>query len=215
MDLSRVKWDEAGLVTVVAQERLGGEVRMVAHADRAALERTLATGEGWFFSRSRDALWRKGESSGHTLAVREVWLDCDGDAVVYLVDPIGPSCHTGQRSCFFERLDGEPTSATAAPVLARLGDTLDARREASGEASYTRTLLDGGVALIRDKIREEASELGEALARESDERVVAEAADLVYHAMVGLLARGLAMHDVERELARRFGTSGHEEKAAR
>jgi phosphoribosyl-ATP pyrophosphohydrolase/phosphoribosyl-AMP cyclohydrolase len=216
MDVSRVRWDAAGLVTVVVQERLGGEVRMVAHADRAALERTLETGEGWLFSRSRNALWKKGETSGNTLLVREVWVDCDGDAVVYLVDSAGPSCHTGERACFFERLDAPRGDArTAVPVLGRLGDALEARRDGAAQKSYTRSLLDAGPAAIGEKIREEAGELAAAIADESDERVVSEAADVVYHALVGLLARGLSIADVERELARRFGTSGHEEKASR
>ena len=213
MDL---KWDAAGLVTVVVQERGSGEVRMVAHADEEALLRTMETGEATFFSRSRGELWRKGASSGNTMAVAEVWADCDGDAVVYLVDPAGPSCHTGERTCFFRRLDaGEGAGRYADPVLVRLGDELEARRAASGEASYTKSLLDAGVAKIGDKVREEADELARAIDGETDERVVAEAADLLYHAMVALLARGLSLEDVARELARRAGVSGHAEKASR
>jgi phosphoribosyl-ATP pyrophosphohydrolase/phosphoribosyl-AMP cyclohydrolase len=216
MDLSGLSWDAAGLVTVVAQDRHTGEVRMVAHADEAALRATVARGRAVFFSRSRQRQWMKGETSGHTMRVHEVWVDCDADAVVYLVDPEGPSCHTGRDSCFFRRLGSatdEPLGA--APTLTRLFRTLDARRRATADASYTKSLLDAGPAKIGDKIREEAGELAVALDAETDERVVSEAADVLYHLAVGLLARGLSLRDVEAELARRFGASGHDEKASR
>ena len=222
MKLDALKWDAAGLVTVVVQSAGTGEVRMVAHASREAVERTLATGEGYFYSRSRRQLWRKGESSGHTLAVREVWADCDGDALLYLVEPTGPSCHTGARSCFFTPLEGEAVPVTvtggsplAAPTLLRLEDTLASRVERTAEKSYTKSLLEHGAGKIGAKLREEADELAEALARETDERVVSETADVVYHALVGLLSRRLHFRDVAAELARRFGTSGHDEKASR
>lgn len=214
LDLGAVKWDAAGLVTVVAQDHLTGEVRMLAHASREALERTLETREAHFFSRSRGSLWKKGESSGNVLAVREVWLDCDLDAVVYLVEPHGPSCHTGAESCFFGRETGASASR-ALPLLSRLEETLSARASSTGDKSYTRSLLDRGASTIGDKIREEGDELARALVSESDERVVSEAADVVYHVMVGLLARRVPVRAVLGELARRFGTSGHAEKAAR
>lgn len=218
MDLSGLKWDAAGLVTVVVQDRLTGEVRMVAHANGDAIRATVESGQATFWSRSRSELWRKGETSGNTMAVHEVWADCDGDALVYLVDPAGPSCHTGRRTCFFRRLDTPGASEDdvhADPVLVRLWDELEARKSSSGDRSYTKSLLEKGVGKIGDKVREEADELARALADEGDERVVSEAADVLYHALVGLLARGLSLRDVEAELARRFGTSGHDEKASR
>ena len=216
MALEGMKFDAAGLVTVVVQDRASGEVRMVAHANEAALLRTLETRQATFFSRSRGELWRKGESSGNTMEVHEVWVDCDGDAVVYLVDPTGPSCHTGRRTCFFRKLDRDEESARHAdPVLVRLWDELEARRDATAEKSYTKSLLDAGAAKIGAKLREEADELARAIDGESDERVVSEAADVLYHAMVGLLSRGVLLRDVEIELARRFGVSGHDEKASR
>ncbi len=218
MDVAGLKWDGAGLVTVVVQDRHTGEVRMLAHANEEAVHKTIESGDGWFFSRSRQALWRKGESSGHTLRVVEVWADCDGDALLYLVDPAGPSCHTGRRTCFFERLDGGAEledSAQAAPTLVRLWDALGERQRASANRSYTRSLLDAGVGKIGAKVREEADETARALGGESDARVVSEAADLVYHLLVGLLSRDLDPRDVVAELARRFGTSGHQEKASR
>lgn len=215
MDFSALKWDAAGLVTVVVQDRMTGAVRMVAHANEVALGRTLETKEAHFYSRSRNALWRKGESSGNVIRVAELWLDCDADAVLYLADPEGPSCHTGALSCFFTRLDGDGAHGTASPQLARLWAELEARRSAVGTQSYTRSLLDAGRAKIAAKVREEGDELAHALEGESDERVVSECADVVYHALVGLLARGLTLRDVEVELARRAGVSGLDEKASR
>lgn len=214
--LDTLKWNDAGLVTVVALDRHDGEVRMVAHATREALERTLASGTAWFWSRSRGALWQKGESSGNVLRVSEVWADCDGDALVYLVEAAGPTCHTGAETCFFRRLDAEASASDRAlPSLARLGVTIAARAKGDAAKSYTKSLLDGGAPKIGEKLREEADELAVALANESDARVVSEAADLLFHTLVGLELRGLGLSDVAAELARRFGTSGHTEKAAR
>ncbi len=215
MELPALKLDPSGLVTVVAQDRATGEIRMVAHANEEALRRTAETGLACFYSRSRDRLWQKGEESGNTLAVSAIWIDCDADAVIYLVDPSGPTCHTGAPSCFSTRVHGAGEAPRALPVLAELSAVLEARRDADAGQSYTRSLLDGGPARIGAKIREEAGELAEAIASETDERVIAEAADVLYHAMVGLVSRGLALRDVEVELARRFGISGHEEKARR
>lgn len=216
-----IAFDDDGLVPVIAQDRSSGQVRMLAWADREAIAATARTGEAHFWSRSRRAAWKKGETSGHVLRVLEIWTDCDADAVVYLVDPIGPTCHTGRDSCFFRAVDGElrvsdVPDVDASPVLSRLFETLLARqRSATSERSYTRTLLDGGAAKIGAKVREEADELARALDGESDERVVAEAADLLFHVLVGLVHRGLGARDVARELARRMGTSGHAEKSAR
>jgi phosphoribosyl-ATP pyrophosphohydrolase/phosphoribosyl-AMP cyclohydrolase len=205
---------------VVVQDRLTGELRMVAHANEPALQQTLDTGEGWFWSRSRGALWRKGESSRHVLRVHEVWTDCDGDAVVYLVDPEGPSCHTGRTACFFRVVgrDGalhDDGRSHAQSALPRLWAELRERASASAQQSYTRKLLDGGADAIGAKLREEADELARAVHEESEARIVSEAADVLYHVLVGLLSRGASLRDVEAELARRFGVSGIDEKRAR
>lgn len=213
-----LKFDAAGLVTVIAQDRHSGEVRMLAHADAHAVEQTLKTGKAWFYSRSRKQHWLKGETSGNTLAVHEVWTDCDADAIVYLVEPAGPSCHTGRETCFFRRLDDAPKDDAvgwAQATFGQLENTLEARKDTDDGTSYTRQLLDAGAAKIGEKIREEADELARAVEGESDERVVSEAADLIYHAMVGLLSRGVTLRQVQAELARRFGTSGLAEKASR
>ena len=187
---------------------------MVAFANREAVEATLDSGLAHFWSRSRQQLWKKGESSGNTMQVLEVWADCDGDALIYFVDPAGPTCHTGARNCFLKRLDG-PSDDKALPTLTRLTATLQARQASDAAKSYTKSLLLKGAPKIAEKLVEEAGELGVALDSESDERVVSETADVLYHAMVGLQLRGLSMRDVAKELARRFGVSGHDEKASR
>jgi phosphoribosyl-ATP pyrophosphohydrolase/phosphoribosyl-AMP cyclohydrolase len=215
MQLEELKYDAQGLVTVVAVDRCSGEVRMVAHANREAIERTQAERIAHFFSRSRQRLWKKGEESGNTLAVQQVLIDCDGDAILYLVDPAGPSCHTGTESCFFRSLDGSSERERPLPTFFALEGVIESRASSSADKSYTRSLLDGGAEKIGGKIREEAGELADALASESDERVISEAADLFFHALVGLRHRGIALRQVAVELARRFGTSGHSEKASR
>jgi phosphoribosyl-ATP pyrophosphohydrolase/phosphoribosyl-AMP cyclohydrolase len=216
--LDWLKKDAAGLVTVVVQDRHTGLVRMVAHANEEALRATLDSGYAHFFSRSRGKLWKKGEESGHLLHVHEVWGDCDGDCLVYLVDPEGPSCHTGAETCFYRRLGADGSlseDGLASPTFPRLERELIARRDSTAEKSYTRSLLDKGAAKIAEKIREEGGELAQAVERESDERVISESGDVVYHMLVGLLFRKLSLRDVQSEIARRFGTSGHDEKAAR
>jgi phosphoribosyl-ATP pyrophosphohydrolase/phosphoribosyl-AMP cyclohydrolase len=219
MQLDWLKRDAAGLVTVVVQDRHTGLVRMVAHADEAALQATLESGFGHFFSRSRQRMWKKGEESGNLLRVHEVWADCDADCLVYLVDPEGPSCHTGRETCFFRRVGSDGAlselSEQAAPTFSRLWSELEARRAATSDKSYTRSLLDKGASKIGEKLREEGDELARAIEGESDERVLSESGDVLYHLLVGLLFRKLSLRDVQAELARRFGTSGHDEKASR
>lgn len=217
--LDAVRFGADGLVTAVAQDAVSGEVRMVAHMNAEALRRTLDEGVAWFWSRSRASLWKKGESSGNVLAVRGVFLDCDGDAVLLLVEPAGPTCHTGAPSCFArEHVDGGwregARPRTAGPALER---TLEARRDdpAAAGRSYARSLFDGGAARIGEKVREEAEELVVAVASESDARVVSEAADLLFHAAVAVTSRRVPLRDVLAEIARRHGVSGLVEKAAR
>ena len=220
MGLDALKYDSQGLVAVIAQDAETGELRMMAYADEMAIERTLETGVAHFFSRSRQKLWKKGESSGNTLGVRSVWGDCDGDTLIYMVDPAGASCHTGAQTCFFRRLDAngdliEAGSDSAAPTLLRLERTLQERKASDAEKSYTKSLLDAGPTKIDAKVREEAAELGEALIGESDERVASEAGDVIYHLLVGLVLREVSLRDLLSELSSRFTQSGHEEKASR
>ncbi|HEY3594330.1 MAG TPA: bifunctional phosphoribosyl-AMP cyclohydrolase/phosphoribosyl-ATP diphosphatase HisIE [Polyangiaceae bacterium] len=216
--MKELKFDEQGLIPAIVQDRLTGEVRMCAFMNREALAQTLSTGRATFFSRSRQALWVKGETSGNVLDVSEVRADCDGDTLLLLVDPAGPSCHTGKQNCFFRPVSADGVAAegnAAAPFLGRLEAEIEARRQSSGEKSYTKSLLDAGTSKIGDKMREEADEFARALAGESEDRVASEAADVVYHLLVGLASRRVSWRSVVSALAKRSGTSGHAEKAAR
>lgn len=215
MSTGTVAWDERGLVPVVVQDRLTGEVRMVAWANEEALRHTQETGSATFWSRSRRELWVKGATSGHTMRVHEILVDCDGDTLLYLVDAAGPSCHTGAASCFFRPLSNTDERAARAPFLVRLGEEITARRNATSAKSYVKSLLEGGAEKIGAKVREEADEFARAVAAETDERCASEAADLLFHALVGLESRGLDVRSVIAVLASRFGTSGHDEKASR
>jgi phosphoribosyl-ATP pyrophosphohydrolase/phosphoribosyl-AMP cyclohydrolase len=226
--LGAVKLDAQGLVPVIAQEADTGAVRMFAWANRDALAATAATGFAHFYSRSRGALWKKGESSGHTLAVREIRIDCDGDVVLYRVDPEGPSCHTGATSCFFRAAgpkgdgDGGGTLSSddgppdpPALIVSRVAAIIARRKRERPEKSYVVSLLDAGLDKVNGKILEEARELVEALPAGDAAHTAHEAADLLFHVLVGLEAAGVAPGAVFAELRRRFGTSGIDEKAAR
>jgi phosphoribosyl-AMP cyclohydrolase / phosphoribosyl-ATP pyrophosphohydrolase len=216
--MDELKFDEQGLIPAVVQDRLTGEVRMVAYMNREAILRTLETGRATFFSRSRRALWEKGESSGNSLLVRDLYVDCDADTLLVLADPLGPSCHTGQPSCFFRHLDSLGIRDEAVPVAAfleRLEREIEERKQSTASKSYTKSLLDAGAERIGDKVREEAAEFAAALASEADDRVTSEAADVLYHLLVGLAHRGLSMRAVLDVLAGRAGKSGLAEKASR
>ena len=217
--MAPLSFDEQGLLPAVAQDRLTGQVRMVAWMSREAVDQTLRTGRATFYSRSRGKLWEKGETSGHSLFVHSVYADCDADTLLLLVDPAGPSCHTGRPTCFFRRLDADgalvETEHEPIAFLLELEAELAARAASGGNTSYTKSLLDGGAAKIGEKLREESSELAVALASESEERVRNEAADVIYHLLVGLRLRGVTLRQVIEVLAERAGTSGLTEKARR
>jgi phosphoribosyl-ATP pyrophosphohydrolase/phosphoribosyl-AMP cyclohydrolase len=211
-------FDANGLVPVIVQDRLTGEVRMFAYATHEAIRLTLETGRATFWSRSRGELWEKGRTSGNEIRVAQVLVDCDSDCVIYSGEPHGNSCHTGAPSCFFQALEREKlASASERPqvLLTSLEAVLEARKTSGEAKSYTKSLYDGGAAKIGAKLEEEAGELARAVAAESDERVVSEAADVAYHLLVALRWRSIPLRRVLAELARRFGVSGHEEKASR
>ncbi len=218
MDKLPLQFGDHGLIPVVVQDHLTGEVRMVAYATAEAIEKTVQTGRATFWSRSRGELWEKGRTSGNAIDVRRVLVDCDADCVVYSGEPHGASCHTGAESCFFQVLENNTLSqASEQPqtLLATLEAVLESRKKATGEKSYTKSLYDAGPAAIGAKVREEADELGRSLESEGDDRVVSEAADLLYHLLVAIRWRAIPLRRVLAELARRLGTSGHAEKAAR
>jgi phosphoribosyl-ATP pyrophosphohydrolase/phosphoribosyl-AMP cyclohydrolase len=210
--VERVKYDENGLVPVIAQDANTGEVLTLAYANREALETTLSSGEAHFYSRSRAELWRKGATSGNTQKVTEVRLDCDGDAVLYKVEPRGPACHTGERTCFYTTLAGEgvgvAVGASGEPesfgaTLERLAETISQRHQDMPDDSYTAGLIRRGTSRVAQKVGEEAVEV--VIAAISEEKIAEETADLVYHLLVLLEERGVGMEEVARVLNDRHG----------
>lgn len=197
---AELTFDERGLIPVVAQDQATGEVLTLAYANEESLRLTVETGELHFYSRSRGEIWRKGEESGNVLRVRQLRYDCDGDAILALVEPAGPACHTGERSCFYRELGGSASTEKDAPAapgepapvaheaLAALERVLRSRAAERPAGSYTVKLLDDP-GLLGEKVAEEAEEVVRAARGESDERVAEEAADLLYHLSVLLASR--------------------------
>lgn len=216
---SAVRWNDQGLVSAIVQHARSGVVLMQAWMNLQALEQTRATGLATFWSRSRQSLWVKGETSGHTLQVRDMYLDCDGDSLLVLADPAGPACHTGARDCFYRRVDEQGmlvSDRVAAPTeLARLEQTVRARRAQPVASSYVASLFGKGREKILQKVGEEAVETILAASAGDGERVVSEAADLLFHLIVAFEEQTVSLDDVQAELARRAGISGLAEKAAR
>jgi phosphoribosyl-ATP pyrophosphohydrolase/phosphoribosyl-AMP cyclohydrolase len=196
VDESEVVFDDRGLVPCVVQDWRSGEVLSVAYMNAESLRRTRESGELHLFSRSRQEQWHKGATSGNTQAVKAIRYDCDGDALLALVEPAGPACHTGERTCF-HRGDLEP----AAPheSLPALDRTLAERARTRPEGSYTARLL-ADPELARAKVEEEAEEVARASRDEGDDRLAEEAADVIYHLAVLLRERGLSLADAERVL---------------
>ena len=205
----RVKFDDNGLVPVIAQDVATGDVLTLAYANREAVEKTLSSGEAHYYSRSRSELWRKGATSGNTQRVVEVKLDCDGDALLYRVEPRGPACHTGRMSCFFTMLAGERVGVAPdrevpfGAMVERLAGTIAQRHRELPEGSFTASLIQGGKERLAQKVGEEAVEV--VVAALSDERLSEEAADLVYHLLVLLEERGVGTEDVAKVLHDRHG----------
>ena len=195
MDDSQIAYDERGLVPCVVQDFRTGEVLTLAYMNADALARTRESGEMHFWSRSREELWHKGATSGNTQALKALRYDCDADALLALVEPAGPACHTGERTCF-HRGELDPVPFEALPALERVIAKRSAERP---DGSYTASLLAHPQG-IADKVREEADEVARAAADEDDERVAEEAADVLYHLAVLLRARGLTLARAEQVL---------------
>jgi phosphoribosyl-ATP pyrophosphohydrolase/phosphoribosyl-AMP cyclohydrolase len=222
-------WDKArpdndGLIPCVVQDLRTRAVLMVAWVSKEALEKTIETGYATYWSRSRRAIWEKGATSGNRQRIVHVRLDCDGDTLLYLVEAKLPACHEGTDTCFSRRRVGnawrrEPVELRqeTSTVLEDLETVIDRRAEelSSSPPSYTKKLLEAGPRGQVEKIREESEELARALESETDDRVIAESADVMFHLAVALKARGLSFRRVFEELERRFSTSGIEEKASR
>ena len=200
--IDRVAFDRDGLVTAVIQDASSGRVLTVAYMNRESLTQTLASGQTWFYSRSRQELWHKGATSGNTQAVRGVVLDCDSDALLVLVDPAGPACHNGTTSCFAAVLSG--SDAQSFTAIGDLVAVITARADAADtESSYTASLLARGIDQVCKKVGEEATEVVLAAKGDEHDQVVYESADLLYHIAVLWRATGIAPQEVAAELERR------------
>jgi phosphoribosyl-ATP pyrophosphohydrolase/phosphoribosyl-AMP cyclohydrolase len=196
MEPAEISFDDRGLVPCVVQDAASGEVLMLAYMNAEALERSRVTGELHFFSRSRGELWHKGATSGNVMRVQAIRYDCDADALLALVEPTGPACHTGERTCFH---NGEVERAVPHEALPELERTIAARAAEQPHGSYTAALL-ADPPRIGEKVREEAEEVVRAAREESDERLAEEAADVIYHLCVLLASRDLSLADAERVL---------------
>ncbi|MGO9974139.1 MAG: bifunctional phosphoribosyl-AMP cyclohydrolase/phosphoribosyl-ATP diphosphatase HisIE [Solirubrobacteraceae bacterium] len=196
MDSSAISFDDRGLVPCIVQDSLSGEVLMLAYMNADALSRTLQTREMHFWSRSRGELWHKGATSGNVQRLDSIRYDCDADTLLAHVQPAGPACHTGERTCFYR---GELAPAAPHEALPTLERTIAQRRAARPDGSYTARLL-ADPPRIGEKVQEEAEEVARAAREESDERVAEEAADVMYHLCVLLASRGLSLADAERVL---------------
>jgi phosphoribosyl-ATP pyrophosphohydrolase/phosphoribosyl-AMP cyclohydrolase len=204
VNLDELNFSMGGLLPVVVQHHVSGQVLMVGFANREAVRKTVETRHAWFFSRSRQRLWEKGETSGHYLEVKGVRVDCDADALVYLCEPIGPTCHTGAPSCFFRTLDGFPSVETNGEAAAALFTTvLERQRHGDPETSYVARLLGEGVDRVAQKVGEEAVETVIAAKNPDKDAVARELADLWFHSFILLAQQGMSPEDVWRELARR------------
>jgi phosphoribosyl-ATP pyrophosphohydrolase/phosphoribosyl-AMP cyclohydrolase len=203
MDL---KLDEQGLVPTIAQDKNTNQVLMLGYMTPGSLKRTLEGGQAWFYSRSRQELWHKGEVSGNYLNVEEVWVDCDGDAVLLKVAPTGPACHTGNASCFFTQLKEPPKfqrSASGPGILSELFAVIKERQLDMPQGSYTADLLRQGVARVAQKVVEESGETAIAATQGDKENLPKEVADLFYHVLVLLATSGLSLEDVWKVLRER------------
>ncbi len=203
MDMNVIKFDERGLVPAIAQDAATGEVLMLAWMNAKSLQMTLDTGYATYYSRSRQQLWKKGETSGHTQKLVSIRYDCDGDAILMQVEQVGPACHTGEKTCFHNEIWADEDAPANVSILQHVYDTVVDRAANPQEGSYTNYLLDKGIEKTCKKVGEEASEAIIATMKHSKEEVVYEAADLLYHLTVLLYQNGVTLQDVWTELDKR------------
>lgn len=214
-DISSIKFDKNGLVPAIAQDYLTGDILMMAYMNKDALEKTLSTGRAHYFSRSRNKLWLKGETSGNFQEIKAIYYDCDEDTILLKINQIGAACHTGERSCFFRRLDKGEQEPASLTILSELFETIKQRKVASPEKSYVASLYAKGLDKILEKVKEESSELIDTAKSGKKQEVIHETADLLFHAFVLLEQKDISLQEILSELKRRSGTSGIEEKASR
>ena len=207
--MTTIKLNEQGLVPAIAQDADTGQVLMLGYMNPGSLKRTVEGVQVWFYSRSREDLWHKGEISGNYLNLKEAWLDCDGDTLLLKVKPDGPACHTGETSCFYTPLDGLPeeyeATETGPGILSELFAVIQDRQSDPPEGSYTAKLLQEGTARIAQKVIEEGGDAALAAVQGDQESLPKEVADLLYHTLVLLAASGVTPNQVWEELRSRRG----------
>lgn len=221
--VDKIDWQKMdGLIPVITQDATSNEVLMLAYMNEEALKLTLETKQAHYFSRSKQRLWKKGESSGHTQEVISTMVDCDNDTILLKVNQNGVACHTGRKSCFFTdlendeiKLDVEVNTTNAYGVIDTLYHVIESRKNDDPSKSYTAKLLQGKENSMLKKIVEEAGEFTFAVKDNDEEEIIYEAADLLYHSLVALSSKGINPDRVKQELSRRFGLSGIEEKNSR
>jgi phosphoribosyl-ATP pyrophosphohydrolase/phosphoribosyl-AMP cyclohydrolase len=219
----KIDWTKCdGLLPVITQQFDSGEVLMMAYMNEEALNLTLATNEVHYFSRTKQRIWKKGESSGHIQQVKQILVDCDNDTVLIKVDQVGVACHTGRQSCFFTDLKHDEAILNVKEemtqtygIIETLYQTISSRRFGDPEESYTAKLLQGKQNSMLKKICEEASEFTFAIKDGQNDEIVYECADLAYHILVALASKNISPDRVKQELAKRFGISGIAEKNSR
>jgi len=217
----KIDWDKTPLIPAIAQDYQNNEVLMLAYMNEEAYHLTLESGYAHYFSRSKQRIWKKGESSNHTQEIKDMLVDCDGDTIILKIKQNGVACHTGRRSCFFTSvtqdkvvLAKEIDTDAIYGVVDTLYHTILSRKNDNSPKSWTKKLLNNKELLL-SKIKEEADELAVAIDREDDKQVIYEASDLLYHSLVGLAYRDISPDRIKQELARRFNQSGIVEKESR
>ncbi len=215
MDLTHLKFDAQGLIPAVIQDWRDGSVLMLAYMNHEAVQKTLEKKTVHFWSRWRNRLWEKGETSGNKLLLKDIFVDCDGDTILVKAEPLGPTCHTNEKACFFMRLqdngsvDGNKTAdAFGGGIMERLYQTIQNRKQHPSAESYTSTLLEGGVDKVLKKVVEEAGEVALAAKGGKKGEIIYETADLLFHTLVALGYHDVMLEEVYQELAGRFGKSG-------
>ncbi len=201
MTIENITYDENGLVPAIVQDEQTGAVLMLAYMNKEALEKTIETKETWFFSRSRQELWHKGATSGNRQLVKRLSLDCDQDAILVEVEPLGSACHTGEKTCFFETVYEE--KAATREIIYEVIESIQNRRENPIEGSYTSYLFQEGIDKVLKKVGEESSEVIIGAKNEDKEELTSELSDLVYHSLVLMEIAGVSVTDVKKELVKR------------
>ncbi|WP_299237668.1 bifunctional phosphoribosyl-AMP cyclohydrolase/phosphoribosyl-ATP diphosphatase HisIE [Sulfurihydrogenibium sp.] len=205
MNLDNLKFNQDGLIPVITQNYYTGKILMQAYANKEAIEETLKSGYATYFSRSRNALWKKGETSGNYQKIMDIKVDCDEDSIIYLVVEEGPACHTGEESCFYRNLNLEKDfKPVPFEILHKLYEKIQERKETMPEGSYVASLFKKGSDKIIQKVGEEAVEAVIALKNKNKDEIVYETSDLLFHLLIALVDAGVKLSDIEEELLKRY-----------